>query len=152
MSRKPLDLDEERIIELYTKDKLPVTEIADLYNTHPSTITTRLRKRGIALRGRAGSTPLQDKVSGPLPVEGERAIYYLYKEGKPFYVGSSKLPVRRLNKHNKAFDTRDIYMRILRCVPENQSAYWESKLLVDMIELGYDMPYNTEAPKSWGFV
>lgn len=85
------------------------------------------------------------KIVGPFPVKGEKAVYYLRTEdGLPFYAGSTSRPNRRMIEHRKNYG-KHIEMVILKCCRIEETVYWESKLIVDLTELGYSLN-NLSAP------
>lgn len=140
------DLDDDEIVRLYLNDRMTTTQIGALYEVEPTTICRRLKNKGVVLRGKAGTTPVRDRIRGQLPAKSEIAIYYLRSGEVPFYVGSTAHPSKRLSAHIDAFG-EDTEMAIVRCCPEDQVVYWESKLLVDMVEAGCVL-LNTEIAKT----
>jgi hypothetical protein len=101
-------------------------------------------------RGKIVDGPIKNQ---SLPIRGllpdsvtEKAIYFLRsKLGSPFYVGSTSHPGERLSQHRKNFNDKTLEMVIVRCCPLGNEVYWESKLLVDLIEAGVPLR-NTVAP------
>lgn len=101
-------------------------------------------------RGQIVDGPIKNQ---KLPIRGifpdsvtEKAIYFLRpKLGSPFYVGSTSHPGERLSQHRKNFKDKTLEMVIVRCCPLGDEVYWESKLLVDLIDAGISLR-NTVAP------
>lgn len=95
--------------------------------------------------GRYIDEPLVPKIAskifgvvGQRPSAGEKAIYFLRnEEGKPYYVGSTSQPAQRWNQHRKTGRTGELV--IVRCCPTGKEVYWESKLLVELTEMGFEL-------------
>lgn len=89
------------------------------------------------------------RISDKSSLTNQKAIYYLKDiNGVPFYVGSTINPDRRMADHLKK--GRQGTMVVLKYCPTNQVVYWESKLIVDLTELGYTLenllPPNPSKP------
>lgn len=97
------------------------------------------------------SAPIERKISnivvGSLPGDNEKAIYYLRRADQvPFYAGSTVSPCKRLVRHRKDFGYDDVEMVVLRLCSIGEEVYWESKLIVDLTEIGYNLE-NTVASR-----
>ena len=62
-SLKRIDLPMDDICQLYTQHKLSTIHISKLYSVKPSTIASRLRERGIMLRGNKEQLPTYSIIS-----------------------------------------------------------------------------------------
>lgn len=74
-------------------------------------------------------------IRGQQPIIGEKAVYFLRNEQGAYYVGSTSGPKVRMNQHRTVGRTGE--MVIVRCCPEYEVVYWESKLIVDLTEQGF---------------
>lgn len=91
------------------------------------------------------------RVKGPKPSKGEKDIYFLRLTDNniPFYVGSTTLPTQRIRRHreNLSKEIWELEMVVVRVCPIGEEVYWESKLIVDLVESGLDIT-NLNAPHS----
>lgn len=129
----------EEAVELYNAGET-FASVGRKYGCDRKTASDVIRKSGFPLRNNLAV------VLGPIPQEGEKAIYYLrHSDGKPYYVGSTDQPTKRLNSHKFRQDNKDIEMVIVRLCVAGNEIYWESKLLVELIDAGFDI-INQTAP------
>lgn len=69
-------------------------------------------------------------VRGPMPKNGEVAIYLLRKNDRVFYVGSTYRPKRRIKDHRQVYG-EDVVMLIIKIVSEKNR--WREEILATLV-------------------
>lgn len=80
------------------------------------------------------------QILGIMPKTGEVSIYCLRKisDSIVFYIGQTKNPQTRVCNHISK-NGPDVELLVLKNVPVEDATYWECKMIVEYIELGYSL-------------